>query len=89
MTEFVKRLDDIVREELSFLGYEYNAIVAGLEASRSSGEAIVRMRPPYDDVAIEPPEHGVSDASFSARVRRRLREAIDAPERTPPPPGSV
>lgn len=82
-SEFVKHVDDIVREEISFLGYEYQRVIVAVEESR--GVAVVRLHPPYEDVQIEPPDRDVSDTSFRARVRRRLQESIEAPERPPRP----
>jgi hypothetical protein len=82
-SDFVKRLDDLIRQELSILGHDYQGIVAGIEETRAGGGAFVRLQPPYEDFSLEEPEAGVSDSTFAARIRRRLRVAIEAPERSP------
>lgn len=89
MSNFVKKLDDLIHQELSILGFEYNELVAGVEEPRAGSGAVVRLRPPYEDITIDEPEPDISDEILAARVRRRLRIAIEAPERTPAPPESV
>lgn len=84
--EFAKHLDDVVRHELLLLRRNYNDIVRAIEPSRGGGGAVMRLHPPYEDVAIDEPEPGVSSDAFAARVRRRLIVALEAPERPPAPP---
>lgn len=84
-SDFIKKLDDLIRQELSILGYDYQGIVADIEETRAGGGAFVRLQPPYEDFALEQPEEDVSDQTFAARIRRRLRVAIEAPERPPAP----
>jgi hypothetical protein len=80
---FLNRLDDLVREELAHLGYDYRDVVAGIEASRGSDGAVIRFQSPYEDLDIEAPEPDVAEDVFVARVRRRLRVVLEAPERAP------
>jgi hypothetical protein len=87
--DFAKKLDDIVREELATMGYDYRDYIVAVEHSRSADSAVVRFHPPYDDVEIDGPHDGEFDAKYSAKVRRRLKVAIDAPERPAAPPESV
>ncbi len=79
--DFLKKLDDIVRQELTVMGQDYRALVRGIEASGDG--AVVRMHEPYDDVAFDAPEEDVPDDVLSARVGRRLKVALEAPERAP------
>ncbi|MHB0970028.1 MAG: hypothetical protein ACYC7A_03245 [Thermoanaerobaculia bacterium] len=80
---FLNRLDDLVREELAHLGYDYRDVVSSIEESRASDGAVIRFHPPYEDLDIETPEPGVAEDVFVARVRRRLRVVLEAPERSP------
>lgn len=84
--EFAKHLDDIVHQELLILRRSYNDIIRTIEPSRGSSGAVIRLYPPYEDVAFEEPEPGISPDAFAARVRRRLVVALEAPERPPAPP---
>lgn len=81
--DFLNRLDDLVREELALLGYDYRDVVAGIEASRASDGAVIRFQAPYEDLDIEAPEPDVAEDVFAARIRRRLRVVLEAPERSP------
>ena len=84
-SEFAKRLDDTLREELTLLGYEYREVVASLEEARQGGGVTVRMHPPYDDFTIDEPQSDLTRDVFSARLRRRLRTVLEAPGREPAP----
>lgn len=83
-SDFTKRLDDILRQELLILGYDYAEIVAAIEDSRSEG-TVARLHPPYEDLEFEVPEDDESDESLAARVRRRLKVVLEAPQREPAP----
>lgn len=83
-SDFTKRLDDILRQELLILGYDYAEIVAAIEDSRSEG-TVARLHPPYEDLEFEIPEDDESDVSLAARVRRRLKAVLEAPQREPSP----
>lgn len=82
-SDLVKRLDDIVRQELAVLGYEYRDVIAGIEESRGSEGAVIRFHAPYEDLTVDEPEPDVSDEAFNARVARRLKVILEAPQRTP------
>lgn len=82
-SEFAKRLDDVIRHELLVMGVEYAAVIDSIEDSPASGGVVVRMRPPYEDVEFEAPEPDLSGDILAARVARRLKVAIEAPERPP------
>jgi hypothetical protein len=84
-SDFVKRLDDVVRQELSVLGRDYSDVIVAIEEGRGSEGAVVRFRPPYDDLSVDEPESDVTDEAFSARIGRRLRTILEAPERPPSP----
>jgi hypothetical protein len=86
--EFHKRLDDAVREELMALGHEFSELVEAVEETADGG-AVVRLRPPFDDVNFEPPDDDLPSDVFAARVRRRIKVALEAPERPAAPPESV
>jgi hypothetical protein len=79
--EFAKRIDDVVRQELLILGYEFADVVEEIEPSRGSEGVLVRLRPPYDDVAFDPPPPETPEETFAAFVRRRLLAKLQAPER--------
>ncbi|MFN2442193.1 MAG: hypothetical protein ABR517_05870 [Thermoanaerobaculia bacterium] len=83
-SDFTKRLDDVIRQELLILGYDYGEVVAAIEDSRSEG-TVARLQPPYEDLEFEVPEDDESDVSFAARVRRRLKAVLEAPQREPGP----
>lgn len=82
-SDFAKRLDDVIRHELLIMGTEYGDVIDSIEDSAVSGGAIVRMRPPYEDVEFEAPEPDLADDVFAARVGRRLKVVIEAPQRPP------
>lgn len=81
--EFTKRIDDLVRQELLILGYHYEDVVESIEQSRGSEGAIVRLRPPYDDVSFSPPPGDMPEQTFTAFIRRRLMARLEAPDRPP------
>ncbi|MGH9457096.1 MAG: hypothetical protein ACRD2J_05585 [Thermoanaerobaculia bacterium] len=83
MSDFTKKLDDVVRQELLLLGRDYREIVASIDETQSG--AIVRLHPPHEDVEFETPPPDVADDVFSARVARRIKVALEAPERPPAP----
>lgn len=83
-SDFVKRLDDIVRQELLIMGYDYGKLIAGIEESPGSEGAVIRFHPPYEDIFFEPAASDMPEDTFAARVRRRLKMTIDAPERPAP-----
>lgn len=87
--EFIKRLDDLVRQELSFLGYEYGEVVVSMDESRTGDGAVIRVHPPWDDIIVEAPETDVSDQTLAARLRRTLKTALEAPGRPAAPPEMV
>lgn len=79
--EFLKKLDDIVRQELMVMGYDYRELVRAIEGSGSG--AVVRLHPPYEDVSFDEPEDDLPDDVLAARIGRRLKVALEALERTP------
>ena len=83
-SDFVKMLEDILRQELAILRLEFNEVVEEVE-ERSDG-AIVRTHPPYEDFEFDFPDSEMSADAFSARVARRLRVILDAPGRPAAPP---
>lgn len=83
--DFVKRLDDLIREELTVMGYDYREVVASIESSPGSEGAVVRLQPPYEDVIFDSPAPDVPDDTFAARVRRRLKVVLEAPSRPESP----
>jgi len=83
-SDFTKRLDDILRQELLILGYDYAEVVAAIEDSRSEG-TVARLHPPYEDLEFEVPEEDETDETLAARVRRRLKVVLEAPQREPGP----
>lgn len=87
--EFIKKLDDLVRQELAFLGYDYGDVIAEIQGARSGHGAIIRAHAPYEDIPIEEPEEGTTDQILAARLRRALRTSLEAPDRPPAPPDSV
>ena len=84
-SEFTKRLDDVIRQELLILGYDYADVVASVEDGRGGGDAVARLQPPYEDLSFEAPQEDEPQDMFSARVRRRLKVALEAPAREPSP----
>lgn len=86
---FIKRLDDLLRQELSFLGYDYGEVVASLEETRTGEGAVIRMHAPWEDITIERPEEDVSDQTLAARLRRTLKTTLEAPNRPAAPPEMV
>lgn len=84
-TEFINRLDDLLRQELLLLGYDYREVIDRIETSPGSEGVVVRFHPPYEDVEFDEPDPDVSSDAFAARVSRKLKVAIGAPSRTPPP----
>ena len=80
-SDFAKRLDDVVREELLNMGHDYRQLIACVEDSPATEGAVVRFNPPYEDVIFEQPEPDLAPDVFAARVRRRLKVSIEAPER--------
>jgi hypothetical protein len=82
-SDFPKRLDDLVREELANLGYDYRDVVSSIEESRASDGAVIRFQPPYEDLDVEAPEPDLEDDVLAARVRRKLKVILEAPERAP------
>ncbi|HUF16669.1 MAG TPA: hypothetical protein VMS12_01355 [Thermoanaerobaculia bacterium] len=87
--EFINRLDDLVRQELSFLGYDYGEVVSSLEEMRAGEGAVIRVHPPWEDITIEEPEPDVSDQTLAARLRRTLKTTLEAPNRPAAPPEMV
>ncbi len=87
--EFIKRLDDLVRQELSFLGYDFGEVVVSMDESRTGDGAVIRVYPPWDDIIVEAPEPDVSDQTLAARLRRTLKTALEAPSRPAAPPEMV
>ena len=82
-SDFVKRLDDVVRQELLVMGLDYRELIQGIE---ESGEgAVIRLQAPFEDIPFEAPEDDLADDVFAARVGRRLKVVLDAPERAPGP----
>lgn len=79
--DFLKKLDDTLRQELMVMGRDYREIVRGLE--ESGGGVVVRLHPPYDDVTFEEPDADLPGDVFAARVGRRLKVTLEAPERAP------
>ena len=87
-SDFHKRLDDVIREELSVLGYSYAKVVVAIEESRGESEAVIRLHPPYEDLVVPQPEQDITDSAFAARIRRLLKVRLEAPERPAAPPES-
>lgn len=83
-SDFAKRLDDVIRQELLILGYDYQEVVVAVEDGRTT-EAVVRLHPPYEDLTFEAPPEDEAGEIFAARVRRRLKVALEAPAREPAP----
>ncbi len=46
---------------------------------------MARLHPPYEDLEFEVPEDEESDETLAARVRRRLKVVLEAPQREPAP----
>lgn len=83
-SDFVKMLEDILRQELAILRLEWSEVVEEVE-ERSDG-AVVRTHPPYEDFEFDVPDHEMTPDAFSARVARRLRVILEAPSRPAAPP---
>jgi hypothetical protein len=81
-SDFLKRLDDTVRQELTVMGHDYRAIVRTIEEAGAGG-VVVRLHEPYEDVGFEEADGDLPGDVLAARIARRLKVAIEAPERTP------
>ncbi|HVR43945.1 MAG TPA: hypothetical protein VMS56_10950 [Thermoanaerobaculia bacterium] len=81
--DLIRKLEDVVRQELLLMGYDYPAVVGSIERSPASEGVVIRLHPPYEDVEVETPEPDLPDDVFAARLSRRLRVALEAPERPP------
>lgn len=79
--DFLRKLDDLVRQELTVMGRDYRDVVQGIEASASG--VVLRLHPPFEDVSFDEPEEDLADDVLAARVGRRLKVVLEAPERTP------
>jgi hypothetical protein len=80
-SDFLKKLDDLVRQELTVMGRDYRDLVRAIEESGSG--VVVRLHPPFEDVSFDEPEEDLPDDVLAARVGRRLKVVLEAPERTP------
>ena len=87
--DFIKKLDDLLRQELSLLGHDYGEVVVEIQEARSGEGAVIRAHPPWEDIPVEEPEPGTPDEIFAARLRRALKTILEAPGRPPAPPDSV
>lgn len=88
-SEFAKKLDDLIRQELLLLGYDYRSVVSGIEEAPSSDGVTVRMQPPWEDIVFEEPDESLAEDAFAARVGRRLKVVLEAPERPAGPEPDV
>ena len=80
-SDFAKKLDDLIRQELLLLGYDYRSVVSGIEETPSADGVTVRMQPPYEDIVFDEPDESLAEDVFAARVGRRLKVVLEAPER--------
>ena len=77
-SELSKRVDDVIREELLSLGWEYSEVVKSV--SGADDRCIVELKEGKDQFEIAAPEPDLADDIFRARVRRRLRVALEGPD---------
>ncbi len=75
-SEFIKRVDDLLREELLHLGFDFGVVVRSLSENRSTDGCIVRMQGEYDDFEVVPNEAGRTAGLLSAQIARKLRVSL-------------
>ncbi|MBI2214746.1 MAG: hypothetical protein HYU52_13960 [Acidobacteria bacterium] len=73
---FVKLVEDVAREELASLGYDYKIVVAGIDEQRDGEGCIIRMTGEVDDVRIIPTDDNPTRAGIAVQVRRKLEIAL-------------
>jgi hypothetical protein len=76
-SELEKRIDDILREELLSLGWEYGEVVDTV--TDEGDRCVVTLQGDRDQVEIAAPEPDLPADIFRARLRRRLRVALEGP----------
>ncbi len=86
-SRFGKLVDDAVHEELLVMGFDFRAIVDGIDEPRQREGCVIRMRGELEDIEIVAPGDDPSYASVSAQVRRKLGIALRGipPFREPKP----
>jgi hypothetical protein len=78
-SELTKRIDDLLREELTLLGYDYRKTIDRLELTGRGETVMIHFQGPHAPLEIARPEEDLSDDTLSAQLRRRLKVALEGP----------
>jgi hypothetical protein len=77
--ELTKRIDDLLREELTLLGYEYRETIARLELTGDGEAVMIHFQGSHAPLEIARPEEDLGDDTLSAQLLRRLKVALEGP----------
>lgn len=78
-SELLKRVDDAVREELLGLGWEYSEVIREIAQETRSGDCVIRFFGDRPDLDLQFTDQSLDDEALRARIRRRLRVALEGP----------
>lgn len=78
-SELIKRVDDLLRQEIVSLGWDYSETVDRLEETGRGDIVMVHFHGPYQAIEIARPEEETSDETFATHLRRRLKVALEGP----------
>ncbi len=76
---FIKRVDDLLRQELLHLGWEYGETIDRLEETGRGDLVMVHFHGQFQAIEIPRPEEDVDDSRFAAQIRRRIKVALEGP----------
>lgn len=78
-SELIKRVDDLLRQELLNLGWEYAETIDRLEETARGDVVMIHFHGAHQAIEIARPEDDVSNETFAAQLRRRLKVALEGP----------
>ena len=75
----IKRVDDLLRQELLHLGWEYGDVIDRIDETSGGNLVMIHFHGDFQAIEIPRPEEGVDDVTFAAHIRRRLKVALEGP----------
>ncbi|MBW3670710.1 MAG: hypothetical protein KY432_03455 [Acidobacteria bacterium] len=75
----IKRVDDLLRQELLNLGWDYEETIDRLEEAGRGDLVMIHFHGQFQAIEIPRPEEGIDDSTFSAQIRRRVKVALEGP----------
>ena len=78
-SELIKRVDDLLRQELPALGWEYDETIDRLEENGRGDLVMIHFHGQFQAIEIPRPEEDVDDSTFAAHIRRRVKVALEGP----------